>query len=118
MRIQTRLIAFAACIATLPSIEAAEAKQKCSAARPSHQHGYWSWRLIDGRQCWYEGKPQLSKSLLEWPARVSAQPNSAREPASALPEQQKPGNPMDSQARVADDSETFETRWGAIRTTR
>jgi hypothetical protein len=120
MRIHTPLIAFAACIAMLPSIEALEAKQKCSAARPSHHHGYWSWRLIDGRRCWYEGKPQLSKSLLEWPARASAsaQPNFDRETASALPEQQKPGNPMDSQARVADDSDTFETRWGAIRTTR
>jgi hypothetical protein len=123
MRKQTPLIAFAACIATLSSIDAAQVKQKCSAAKPSHQHGYWSWRLIDGRQCWYEGKPQLSKSLLEWPARASAarasaQPNFDRGLASALPEQQKPADPLDSQARVPDDSDTFETRWGAIRTTR
>ncbi len=28
---------------------------------------YWAWRIIDGRQCWYEGKAGLSKSLLHWP---------------------------------------------------
>jgi len=72
MRKQTPLVAFAACVATFSSIgiPVAEAKQKCSAAMPSNLHGYWSWRLIDGRKCWYEGKPMLSKSLLEWPARL------------------------------------------------
>jgi hypothetical protein len=118
MRKQSPLIAFAACIATLSSIElpAAQAKQKCSAA-PSNQHGYWSWRQIDGRQCWYEGKPMLSKSLLEWPLRASAQLNSNLELTSALSEKQKPGNPLDSQARAPDDdSDTFETRWRAIGT--
>src|SRR6266436_1454667 len=107
MRKQTPLIAFAACIATLSSvgIPTAQAKQKCRAAMPSNQHGYWSWRLIDGRQCWYEGKPMLSKSLLEWPAQASAQPNSDGELTSVLPE--KPGNPLDSQARAPNDSDTF-----------
>src|SRR6202158_682064 len=98
MRKQTPLIAFAACIATLSSIEmpTAQAKQKCSAAMPSHPHGYWSWRLIDGRKCWYEGKPMLSKSSLEWSAQASAQLDSNGEIASALTE--KSGNPLDSQA--------------------
>lgn len=119
MRKQTPLIAFAAGIVTLSSIEipTAQATQKCSAA-PSNQHGYWSWRLIDGRQCWYEGKPLLSKSLLKWPMRASERPNSDRELASALPEKQKLGNPLDSQARAPDDSDTFEMRWSAIGMTR
>jgi hypothetical protein len=118
MRKQTPLIAFAACIATLSSIEipTAQAKQKCSAAMPPNRHGYWSWRLIDGRQCWYEGKPMLSKSLLAWPTEASAQPNSDGELTSALPE--KPGNPLDSQAWAPDDSDTFEARWRAIGMTR
>jgi hypothetical protein len=66
MRKQTPLIAFAACIATLSSIgiPTAQAKQQCSAAMPSNPHGYWSWRLIDGRKCWYEGKPMLCWSGL------------------------------------------------------
>ena len=82
MRKQTPLIAFAACIATLSSIgiPTAQAKQKCSAAMPSNPHGYWSWRLIDGRKCWYEGKPMLSKSLLEWPAQASDRDNERKAP--------------------------------------
>src|ERR1700687_3470579 len=114
MRKQTPLVAFAACIATLSSIgiPTAQAKQKCSAATPSNSHGYWSWRLIDGRKCWYEGKPMLSQSLREWPTRASAQPNPRREPTSVPPE--KPGNPLDSQAWAPDDSDTFEARWRAI----
>ncbi len=117
MRKQTPLIAFAACIVTLSSIEIATAqvKQKCSAAMPSNPHGYWSWRLIDGRKCWYEGKAMISKSSLEWPAQASAQPVSDEESSSALPE--KTGNPLDSQAWAPNDSDTFETRWRAIRMT-
>ena len=50
-----------------------EAKQQCSAAMPSSQNGaWWSYRIIDGRKCWYEGKPGLSKALLEWPKTASA----------------------------------------------
>jgi hypothetical protein len=115
MRKQIPLAALTACIATLSSIAIpiAQAKQKCSAAMPSNPHGYWSWRLIDGRKCWYEGKSMVSKSSLEWPARASVQPGSDRESANVLPE--KPGNPLDSQAWAPDDSDTFETRWDAIR---
>jgi hypothetical protein len=114
MRKQTPLITFAACIATLSSIEipTAQAKQKCSATMSSNPHGYWSWRLIDGRKCWYEGKPMLSKSLLELPAQASAQPNSDRELTRVPPE--KPSNPLDSQAWAPNDQDTFEMRWRAI----
>src|ERR1700761_1306961 len=114
MRKQTPLIAFVACIAALSSIgiPTAQAKQQCSAATPSNQHGHWSWRLIDERKCWYEGKPMLSRSLLEWPAQASAQPNSDGELASALPE--KPDNPSDLQAWAPNDPDAFETRWHAI----
>ena len=116
MRNETPLIAFAACIAALSSIEisAAQAKQTCSAAMPSNPHGYWSWRLIDGRKCWYEGKPSVSKSLLEWPTQASAQPDPNEEVARVTPE--KSGNPLDSQARAPDDADTFEARWRGIRT--
>src|ERR1700682_4442090 len=111
MRKQTPLIAFAACIATLSSIgvPTAQAKQKCSAAMPSNSHVYWSWRLIDGRKCWYEGKPMLSKSLLEWPSEASAQPDSDEE----LSKVDRPDNPLDSQAWAPLDSDTFEARWRA-----
>jgi len=105
-------IALAAWIATLLSvgIPNAQAKQQCSAATPSNPHGrWWSYRLIDGRKCWYEGKPMLSKSLLEWPKEASAQPVSNAEGTSVVTE--KPGNPLGSQARALKDSDTFEARW-------
>jgi hypothetical protein len=28
--------------------------------------GYWAWRTIDGRKCWYEGKAGMSKDNLRW----------------------------------------------------
>lgn len=92
------------------SIATAFAKQQCGASMPANSHGYWSWRLIDGRKCWYEGKPMLSKSSLEWPAQPKARLDSNEELASALTE--KPGNPLDSQAR-ATESETFDALWRA-----
>src|SRR2546422_10198832 len=105
-------IALAACIVTFSSIgmPTAQAKQQCSAAAPSNPHGrWWSYRLIDGRKCWYEGKPMLSKSLLEWPKEASAQPISNREVTSVATE--KSENPLDAQAWAPKDSDSFEARW-------
>ena len=72
---QIRSVALAVCVgAFFPFLlPVAEAKQQCNAAQPENQHGHWwSYRIIDGRKCWYEGKPGLSKSMLEWPPRVSS----------------------------------------------
>jgi hypothetical protein len=98
-------------------VATAVAKQQCSAS--SGAHGYWSWRMIDDRKCWYEGKPKLSKSLLEWPSRRAIKPIPDEEVASAATE--KPGDPMDAQARVfenesrarAIDSDSFDALWRA-----
>jgi hypothetical protein len=105
-------IALAVWIATLLSIGIpdAQAKQQCNAAAPPNPHAsWWSYRLIDGRKCWYEGKPMLSKELLEWPKEASAQPVSNREAANVVTE--KRGNPLDSQARALKGSDTFEALW-------
>jgi hypothetical protein len=118
---QLASITLATFLTALWSIEVptAQAGQQCSAAMPSNPQGHWwSYRLIDGRKCWYEGKPGLSKSLLEWPKGVSAQLASSEEIASTIPE--KPGTLLDSQAwapnsqaRAPTDPDTFETRWRA-----
>ena len=112
-------ITLAALLTALSSIEVsiAQAKQQCSAASPSAQHGqWWSYRIIDGRKCGYEGKPGLSKSLLEWPEEVSAPPASGEEVKSTVPE--KPRTPLDSQAwapnskaSAPSESDSFEARW-------
>ena len=104
-------IVLALCIATFALIwtSTAQAKQQCSAAIPSDQHGYWSWRLIDGRKCWYEGKPMLSKSLLEWPAQTSARADSGS--GTASPAAKKAGDPLNAEARAPAPSHTFEALW-------
>jgi hypothetical protein len=114
-----RSIALTVFVAALSSIEisATQAKQPCSAAMPSNPHGaWWSYRLIDGRKCWYEGKPGLSKSLLEWPGDTSAQPASVEEVAGTVP--RRPPNLLASQARAPTstpkDPDTFEARWTNI----
>src|SRR6202790_2310421 len=52
-------------------LNTANAKQ-CSEAVPSNPQGHWSFRLIDGRKCWYEGENNFPKSLLQWPEQNSA----------------------------------------------
>jgi len=83
---------------------------RCRAAI-KYARALWSWRLIDGRKCWYEGKTTISKSLLQWPAQASAQPKSDGGPKGLLTE--KPNDPLDSQAWVPNDGDSFEARWRA-----
>jgi len=99
-------IALAAFIATLISAEMpiAQAKQQCSASMPLNAQRWWSYRLIDGRKCWYEGKPMLSKSLLEWPKQEWPKQASAQ-----LVLTNRSNDPLNSQAST--DTESFEARW-------
>lgn len=52
--------------AVLLTATTAEAKQPClTKADPTT----WSaWRLLDGRQCWYQGKPGKDRTSLYWAA--------------------------------------------------
>jgi hypothetical protein len=112
MRKQIRPLVFVACIAALlpMGVPTAQANQ-CSVARPADPHGHWwSWRLIDGRKCWYEGKAMISKSSLQWSSQASAQPKPDAGPKRILT--QKPDDPLDAQAS-AFDSDSFEARWRA-----
>jgi hypothetical protein len=34
--------------------------------------GYWAYRIIDGRECWYQGQPGKPKNELFWPRAPSA----------------------------------------------
>jgi hypothetical protein len=59
------LILGAALLASVSSAEAIE----CASELPAVRSGHWSYRIIDGRRCWYKGSNSLSKSLLRWPKR-------------------------------------------------
>jgi len=111
---QIRLIFFAVCIAALVPIgmltAQAKAQIRACVASPSKVQGHWSWRLIDGRKCWYAGKTMISKSLLRWPAAAPAQAKVKVAPVTVVTE--KRSAPMNAQARMLDD-DSFESRWRA-----
>ena len=122
MKTQLQLVFFVACIAALiPTGEANAKAMECSAARPSSTQSYWSWRLIDGRKCWYAGKTMVSKSLLQWPAKPSVQakadPAPVRVtvvPVTVVPAaMEKRSDPLEAQARLLDYANSFEARWRA-----
>src|SRR3954454_19233712 len=83
MKIQIRpVFFFAVCISALVPIGMLTAQAKaqtreCSAS-PSKTQGHWSWRLIDGRKCWYAGKTVIAKSSLRWPAAAPAPAKAAQ----------------------------------------
>jgi hypothetical protein len=117
MKMQIRpVFFFAICISALVPIgmltAQAKAQIKECRASPSKTQGHWSWRLIDGRKCWYAGKTVISKSMLRWPAAAPAQ---AKANANAVPVSvatERRGGLMDAQARMLDD-DSFESRWRA-----
>ena len=125
MKTQILLVFFAACIAALMPAGVANAKaMECSVARPSSAHGYWSWRQIDGRKCWYAGKTMVSKSLLQWPAKTPVQAkadtaqvktDTAPVPVTVVPVTvvRERSDPLDAQARLLDYANSFEVRWRA-----
>ena len=115
MKMQLRpVFFFAICISALVPIGMLTAQAKapireCNAS-PSKTQGHWSWRLIDGRKCWYAGKTMISKSLLKWPAAAPAQAKAAAPLVNVATE--KRSGPMNAQARMLDD-DSFESRWRA-----
>ena len=126
--IAARLLPFG--MVLLIGMQTAQARE-CSAALPSHPQGHWSYRLIDGRKCWYQGENNLSKSLLHWPDETSAR--SARDNALALAEKVSP--PVKKTVRTVaenpnhrsdpdtccrpevEDPDSFDARWRDLETT-
>ena len=52
---------------------ASEAAAIECAADPQSGKGHWSWRMIDGKKCWYPGRPGMSKAKLRWPAATGGE---------------------------------------------
>jgi hypothetical protein len=96
-------------------VQSADAKQ-CSVAMPSSPHGHWSYRIVDGRKCWYEGQNNFPKSLLQWPEQASAlsafgkaEPSRDGPPLPAETQNQSGGSQL-----CCKDFESFEARWRAL----
>ena len=117
---QIQIAACAACIAVLLPVGVPTVEAKQCLAAPSKTQKAWTYRLIDGRKCWYEGKSMISKSLLHWPAQAPATvQRAAREappPAGEAPIKiltVKSVDLLDAQASMPKDSDDFESRWRA-----
>src|SRR4030081_529350 len=100
-------------LAFLVGMQEAEAKQ-CSADRPGNPPHHWSYRLIDGRKCWYEGENNFPKALLQWPEQTNV--------LSAFDKMESPKEDSPAAVQTAPqavpntqpDSATFDARWRAI----
>ena len=60
----------------------AEARTACQEAKGAD--GYWAWRNIDGKRCWYPGKRRVAKAQLYWPAE-ELPPAPPERPRPSLP---------------------------------
>ena len=56
---------------------------------PGYDGVWWSYRIVDGRKCWYQGKPGRSRDLLHWakqsPPPVVTRPDPGDSPPPAPP---------------------------------
>jgi hypothetical protein len=63
---------------------------------PGHDGKWWSYRIVDSKRCWYQGRPGRSKDLLQWakqsPPQVVTRPDpgDSPHPASPVPPQTTP----------------------------
>ena len=118
MKAQFHTVVFVALTAILTgalipiNAPAAQIKE-CRAAVPAKAQGHWSWRLIDGRKCWYAGKTMISKSLLQWPVKTSVQAKADPKPAPTAVPTEKRSDPLEAQARLLEYANSFEARWRA-----
>jgi hypothetical protein len=99
---RTPLIFVATCVVSVAPSAPSQAKQQCSAEAPASLQAHWYYRIIDDRKCWYQGKPMLSRSLLEWPART---------PAAAVPDQTQKLPSASTATSEPKQADGFEARW-------
>jgi hypothetical protein len=49
---------------------AAETSVLCRSEKPSNRAEWWAYRIVDGKQCWYPGRPGMAKNLLRWEQKI------------------------------------------------
>jgi hypothetical protein len=101
-------------LVVLIGMQAAVAKQ-CSAEMPAIPPRHWSYRLIDGRKCWYEGENNFPKALLQWPEQTDVlsafdkmEPPTV-DPPAGVQTLVPPAPPHDEPG-----SASFDARWQAL----
>src|SRR4249920_1680613 len=59
-----------------------------------HDGKWWSYRIVDSKRCWYQGRPGRSKDLLQW-ARQSPPPVVTRPDPGDSPHPAPPVPPLE-----------------------
>ena len=73
-------------VVVLAPVSAPAATMECKSEMPAAPTGYWSWRIIDGKRCWYLGRPGIAKTQLQWPGAAAVPARVPRSSKRALPE--------------------------------
>ncbi len=107
----------------LSSVSTAQAIE-CASELPAVRSGHWSYRLIDGRKCWYEGKTMLPKSSLSWAGKSAPKsPPAVQAESPPVDEAKVPAtdgrdfsDPEDGSCcwPRRDDEDNFESRWRSL----
>jgi hypothetical protein len=109
--------------ATFPASMSRAQTIECASEVIAGRSGHWSYRLIDGRKCWYQGKPMMPKSSLYWPKSSDSEPEATTsEKQRAKPTtdgrnvaaQPTMAEPIAWPAPAANDL-SFESRWSGLR---
>lgn len=80
---------------------------ECEPQRVQDDGHYWSYRIIDGKPCWYRGRPGKPKNELHWGASAHEEP-----PAPAEEER-----PVEQASRLGGSSfvaGSFADRWEGL----
>jgi hypothetical protein len=99
----------------LGAIPAASAVE-CKAELPPSRSEWWSWRIIDGKRCWYRGRPGTSKANLQWPkgdvpAADVGPGNAQRSAPIGVPQSKALPQPSKPEVTKRKEGLTFKERW-------
>jgi hypothetical protein len=87
---------------------------ECEPQRVTGDGRYWAYRIVDGRECWYPGRPGKPKNELFWRQTVDQPEAETESPlASAPPEKSETTEAMPEEWRpaVADQLRAFTCCW-------
>jgi hypothetical protein len=103
-----RAVVLVAGVVMLADVSHGRDVMECSAMRGPTNAAYWAWRDVDGRKCWYVGRPGKPKSELYWGRTI---------PPDTSVRAKRPQDAVDSEPAavvVAKEAGEFDRRWNDL----